>query len=357
MRNCVGAAPAAGVKSPQPIAASGGKETIFNVGCRLLSVLVAWSNSITMHCIIALENSIEAFSPDSAWHEELARRFPHHSFERVFTEEHLLAALPRADALVAWGFREQWYASTNSLRVIFTPAAGKEWVAHDPRGIVAVYHGSFHGALMAETLAAMVLYFSRRFDGLLENQRHHRWRREFLSTTRRLNGQRALIIGYGAIGRHCARLLRCLGMVVIGVRRGSRDRALDSDAHELAGPDRLDTLLPTADHLVLILPGGPDTDAMITRGRFARMSPSAYVYNLGRGNCYAEEDLVWALNQKKIAGAGLDVFAREPLADSSPLWDMPNVLISPHASAINADYMPLFLDQLTGWIDAFSWDE
>jgi phosphoglycerate dehydrogenase-like enzyme len=112
--------------------------------------------------------------------------------------------------------------------------------------------------------------------------------------------------------------------------------------------DKLEDELPDADHVVFVLPGGVETDGIFTARHFNAMKPGAYLYNLGRGNCYREADLLIALKNGPLAGAGLDVFTEEPLSSSSPLWDQPNVLITPHSSAISREYIDLFIEE---WLD------
>jgi phosphoglycerate dehydrogenase-like enzyme len=110
----------------------------------------------------------------------------------------------------------------------------------------------------------------------------------------------------------------------------------------------MNDLLPTADHVVLVLPGGQETDELFTSEHFDMMKPGSCLYNLGRGNCYREEDLVRALTNGTLAGAGLDVFREEPLPHSSPLWKLPNVLITPHSSAISSEYLDLYMEE---WVE------
>jgi len=100
--------------------------------------------------------------------------------------------------------------------------------------------------------------------------------------------------------------------------------------------------------VVIVLPGGAETDGIFTARHFNAMKPGAYLYNLGRGNCYSEEDLLDALKNGPLAGAGLDVFAEEPLPPTSPLWEQPNVLITPHSSGISREYIDLFIHE---WIE------
>jgi phosphoglycerate dehydrogenase-like enzyme len=101
-----------------------------------------------------------------------------------------------------------------------------------------------------------------------------------------------------------------------------------------------------ADHVACVLPGDTGTDSLLDAAAFARMKRSAYVYNLGRGNAIDAQALVSALNSGQIAGAFLDVVPEEPLPADSPLWDVPNLYLTPHASAIQAEYLDLYFEEL-----------
>jgi len=112
--------------------------------------------------------------------------------------------------------------------------------------------------------------------------------------------------------------------------------------------DRLEEELPSADHVVLLLPGDKETNGIFTDRHFNTMRPGAFLYNFGRGNCYQEADLLSALKHGHLGGAGLDVFDEEPLPPSSPLWEQQNVLITPHSSAISQEYIDLFIEE---WLE------
>jgi phosphoglycerate dehydrogenase-like enzyme len=197
---------------------------------------------------------------------------------------------------------------------------------------------------MAESLLGMMLFETRRFGVALEAQRVRRWDRAAFAETRRLAGQTALLIGYGEIAKHCAKLLEALGVRVHGLRR---DPSRGGDhAERLFGPDELLEAVAGADHIACILPGDTQTDALLGAAAFARMKPTACVYNLGRGNAIDVEALASALGRGAIASAFLDVLPEEPLPASSPLWSVPNLHLTPHASAINAEYLDFYFAEL-----------
>src|SRR5689334_25371925 len=127
-----------------------------------------------------------------------------------------MAELPDAGGALVWRFPASHYEHAPRLRFVGTPAAGRERLEPDPSGRVRAVHGSFHGKIMAESLLGMMLHFSRRFDLALADQRERRYRRDEYSNTRRLHGQTALVVGYGPLGRECARLLKAVGLRVLG---------------------------------------------------------------------------------------------------------------------------------------------
>lgn len=204
---------------------------------------------------------------------------------------------------------------------------------------------------IAQTAIAGVLWLARGFPAWSEAARRRSWQphRELPAD---LRGQTMVVIGMGAIGNEVARLARALGLRVLGVRRSPRR---DSDhADEVVSPARLDEALPAADWLVLACPLTAETRGMIDARRLALLPPGSRIVNVARGGLVDEPALVRALATGRLGGAYLDVFAEEPLPASSPLWDMPQVLVTPHdagASAGCADRVAaIFLDNLERWL-------
>lgn len=298
--------------------------------------------------LIFLQSTVNAFIVNDELVRSLAEKLDNLEILCVRSEAELMRELPGADAVVSWRFPAEWYAAAPKLKVIFTPAAGRDWVAQPPQpdSSIAIHHGTFHGKLMAESLLGMIIYFNRRMGDFLRSKKLHQWDRNQIGEHHSLSAQTILILGYGAIARKCAPILKAFGCRIIGMKRSFRHPEYDRDAHEIITAEQLANILPRADHVVALLPGDTGTDNMLTRRHFALMKASAFFYNLGRGNCVVETDLIDALRTNSIAGAGLDVFAREPLPPTSQLWDLPNVFIMPHASAISADYLSLYFKEL-----------
>ncbi len=184
---------------------------------------------------------------------------------------------------------------------------------------------------IAQTALTGMLMLSRGFPHWLKAQREHRWDPVRLQQSPRdLHGQTVLVVGMGGIGAAFARLAKALGMHVIGVRHSPRKP--DDPVDEMHAPDQLDVLLPRADWLMLACPLTTETRKMITAKRLALLPDGAHILNIARGEVIDEAAMIDALQSGRIAGAYLDVFEQEPLPGISPLWDMPNVLVTPHNS-------------------------
>jgi len=185
---------------------------------------------------------------------------------------------------------------------------------------------------IAQTALTGMLMLSRGFPHWLRAQREHRWDPVRLQVSPRdLKGQTALVYGMGAIGVEFARLAKALGVRVIGVRRSPRTSTDPVD--EMHTPDRLDALLPRTDWLMLACPLTAETRQLITAKRLSLLPKGAHILNIARGEVIDETALTAALQSGYLAGAYLDVFAEEPLPANSLLWDLPNVLVTPHNSS------------------------
>jgi phosphoglycerate dehydrogenase-like enzyme len=298
--------------------------------------------------LIHLQNSVDAFSLKPRHADRIREILPDARILIAESTRDFLEKLPEADCALVWSFKAEWYENAAKLKALFTPAAGHDWVAADPTGRVSTYYGKFHGRIMRESLLSMMLYFNRQVGKSLSDQRDKVWGHLGYNESVALFSQRVLIIGYGSLGQSMAELLKAFGAGVVGVRRNAGGFEGRRNVDRIVSFDRLDEELPHADHVIILLPGGTETECIITEKHFSRMKQGACLYNLGRGNCYREEDLLNALKNGPLAKAGLDVFAEEPLPPTSPLWEHPDVLITPHSSAISREYIDLFIQE---WIE------
>jgi phosphoglycerate dehydrogenase-like enzyme len=198
--------------------------------------------------------------------------------------------------------------------------------------VVVTTSSGVHAVPLAEFAILGLLAVAKDLPGLAAAQRTRSW-----PTVRRplreLRGQTLVLVGLGEIGREVARLGKALGMRTVGVRR--RHGAPPPFTDEVHGADRLPELAGRADAMVVSLPLTDETAGLLDRATIERLPPACIFVNVGRGGVVDEAALVDALRERRIAGAVLDVFATEPLPPGSPLWTLPNVLVSPHAAALS----------------------
>jgi len=205
-----------------------------------------------------------------------------------------------------------------------------------------------HARPLAEfCLMAMLMHYKSVFL-MLRNQQRKQWER-YAGTD--LEGRTLAIVGLGHIGTEVARMACDLGMVVIGTNATPPAPCVQ----RFFPPKQLHQMLPLADVLVLSVPHTPETEKMIGKAELALLKPGAYLINIARGAVVDEAALVEALRSKHLSGAALDVFDQEPLPESSPLWDMENVLVSPHSASTsdreNERLTDLFCDNLRRFLD------
>lgn len=282
-------------------------------------------------------------------HDDLVRLEQRFSRISLKVHEHhsdLLEAAATADFLLTWEFDEAWYPRFPNLKTIFTPAAGNDWVAADPTGRVELIQGTFHGRLLAESLLGAMLFMNRRMPEMIRSFQRREWDRNIQRNCRLLANQTVLIIGLGHIGSECARVLKSLGVRVIGVKRDPSRLPAALEGVEVRPATELEAVLPEADHVAVILPGNENTDRILDESRLRMCKPGACIYNFGRGNAVAGDDIVKASDH--IGGAFLDVVDQEPLGPDSPLWTLDNVMITPHSSCVYKEYKVAFVDEVIG---------
>jgi len=188
-----------------------------------------------------------------------------------------------------------------------------------------------HSTPLAEFCLLGLLALVKGLPRLLRDKEEKRWDHY---PVRELAGRTVLVVGLGNIGLEVARLARCLGMRTIGLKRRPKGDLPGVD--EVHSQEHLKELVPRADDVVVTLPLTPETEGLIDRETVALMKRESVFINVGRGGVVDEEALVEALKEQRILGAALDVFSEEPLPQESPLWELPNVLLSPHTAALSA---------------------
>ncbi|MFQ5698000.1 MAG: D-2-hydroxyacid dehydrogenase [Myxococcota bacterium] len=214
------------------------------------------------------------------------------------------------------------------------------------RGVLLTTSSGAAAVPIAQTVAMYLLMLSRDAPGWLANQAAHRWAPRNIED---LASQQLVIVGLGPIGLEVARLGAALRMRVLGLRRSPRG----DEPCEVWPMRRLGEALERADWLVLALPLTDDTRHLVDGAALARLKPGARLVNIGRGELVDEPALIEALRAGRVAGAALDVFETEPLPQESPLWSLPNVLVTPHSAGTHPGNLEraahLFLDNLARW--------
>ena len=258
--------------------------------------------------------------------------------------------LARADAVFGWAVTPKNFASARRLRWIHVSAAGVTpllFPALVESDVVLTNGRGLHSVAMAEHTLGVILAFARKLHLARDAQRERRWTQKDLWSQSPpfsfLAGGTLGLVGFGTVGRALAERARPLGLEVIAVRRHPAADPAPADAQW--GPERLGELLARADWLVLAPALTAETRGLIGAAELSRMKPSAVLVNLGRGGLVDEQALIEALRERRLAGAALDVFAEEPLPESSPLWEMPQVILTPHISGLGPRYWDRAVDQ------------
>ena len=257
--------------------------------------------------------------------------------------ESLEDRVAEADVLVISGL---WHngllARAKKLRFIQAIGAGTDQFpveALTRRGIRLASARSVNYRAVAEHAMALILALSRRLPEARDNQAKRVWRGMIGDLSRRedeLGGKALLVVGLGQIGGRLAQLAKAFDMRVLGLRRDpAAGRGAADTVHAMG---ELDLLLPEADFVVLACPLTKETENLVDAQALGRMKPSAHLVNVARGRVVDEAALVEALAARRIAGAGLDVTAEEPLAPNSPLWGMEHVLLTPHTAGETRRY-------------------
>jgi phosphoglycerate dehydrogenase-like enzyme len=259
----------------------------------------------------------------------------------------------KVEILIAFGIAvtDSLFAGMPRLKWVQSLATGVDHFLRSKtlaRDVILTSGRGIHGPAMRETVLHLMLSISHDSNGLVGDKASRRWDRRAWPL---LSGKTAVVIGTGVAGSAIGSSLQAMGMHVVGVSRTPRD-AVGFDA---VVPQReLAQVAAKADYIINVLPADAVNLKIIGSSVFARMKPSAYFINVGRGETVDEQALIAALKGRQIAGAGLDVFATEPLPGESPLWDLPNVFISPHIGGLFKEYqelaLPLIIRNMTAYL-------
>ncbi|MCA0755590.1 D-2-hydroxyacid dehydrogenase [Paenibacillus sp. N4] len=269
-------------------------------------------------------------------------------------KETLKAQLPYAEIIAGWNEQalELVTREETPLRWVQCWGAGVDQMPLETfarKEILLTNASGVHAFPVSESVLAMMLAFARRLHVTLRNQANGKWKSP--GSLREIHGKTAAVIGLGAIGEETARLAKAFGMNVLGVRRSGGESPYVDRMYDIG---RLMEVLGQSDYVIVTLPLTNETRHLFGQAQFRAMKPSAYFINIGRGGTTDTDALADALRNGDIAGAGLDVFEQEPLPAASPLWEMENVIVTPHISGLTINYeervMDIFMSNLQDYL-------
>lgn len=267
--------------------------------------------------------------------------------------------IPDADIIVGYGGMLNWaniLPQAKKCRWVHTLSAGVDRLTSQPDFVssetILTNSRGIHGIPMGEHCLGIILGFTRKLFHTYDNQKEHRWE----SGVRGLDeiaGKTAVVVGLGAVGVGIAAKLRAMDMKVVGVKQSVTPiPGID----KVYGTADLDEALAQGDVVIVTLPVTPETRDLFNLDRFKKMKSNTIFINVSRGETVVDVDLATALKEGIIAGASLDVFRTEPLPPDNPLWDVPNLIVTPHDAAISPMYLPrtieIFCENLRVFPDA-----
>ena len=290
--------------------------------------------------LVAAYSRLSLWTAPARFAERLRAEFPQLKIAQIDSGERLAQELANTTVLFGGSFGPEDLREARKLRWIHSPAAAvhdllfPELVNSD---VILTNAREVHGVVVAEQVMAMMFALARRIPESVRFQVKRTWGQAILSEDQRipqeLGGATVGLVGLGSIGRNLAQRASAMGMKVIAVREHA-DWLKPEHVHEVLPTSQLDKLLSRSDYVVLSPPVTPATRGLIGREQLARMKKSGYLINVGRGPLVDESALIEALRARRIAGAALDVFDQEPLPPESPLWDLENLLITPHTGGM-----------------------
>ncbi|WP_435180373.1 D-2-hydroxyacid dehydrogenase [Halorussus sp. AFM4] len=278
---------------------------------------------------IGIHESVSAVFPPEELRDELSESGP--AVAVVDDDE-----LDDCDAVVAFGhspaFLDSGVEWVHSIQAGYDAFPLDEFEA---AGVALTSSTGIHDTSVGEFAVGLMLTFARRLHTYVRQQEAHEWAHPEWDAPFTLQGERCCVVGLGTLGRGIAERADALGMEVVGVRRSGEPAPHTETVYT---PDDLHEAVAGARFVALAVPLTDETEGLFGAAEFAAMDDGAYLVNVARGPVVAEDELVAALREGEIAGAGLDVFEAEPLPEDSPLWDFEEVVVTPHRAAAERDY-------------------
>jgi phosphoglycerate dehydrogenase-like enzyme len=271
------------------------------------------------------------YHPDAKIYEGiLSKKLPKLKIQSATRPKEALDFAKKADIILAWQIPDGVLKQAKQLNWFSSIGAGNEDLVKNPHlpETVLLTKATVYGEMMVEYVFAYLLYFSRNVAKHMKDQRKRVW--DQMRPTR-LRGKVLGILGLGSVGKEIAKRGKQFGMKVIGVKRVPEPV---ENVDRVFGPDDLRSMIPLVDYLINVLPLTPETYHILGERELSLMKEGAFLFSIGRGKTIDEKDLKKVLQTKKIRAA-LDVFEKEPLSSKNELWNLKNVIITPHVSGIN----------------------
>ena len=288
------------------------------------------------------------YHSDAKIYEEILRRqLPRVEIHSAVRPKEALGDIEKVEIILSWRIPDDLLRRAKELRWFSSIAAGNEDLVRNPAlsESVVLTKASVYGEMMAEYVFAFLLQFSRSLPKYMEDQRQRIWRPR---RPDRLRGKRIGILGLGSVGKEIAKRSRQFGMVVLGVKRAPEPV---ENVDEVFGSWELERMMPLVDYLVDCLPLTPETHHLVGERELNFMKEGAILFNIGRGKTIDERALIRVLQKGRIR-AVLDTFEVEPLPPESELWDLRNVIITPHVSGTNIpeEICEEFVENYERWV-------
>jgi phosphoglycerate dehydrogenase-like enzyme len=260
----------------------------------------------------------------------ISRRLPQLKIHAAVRPKEALDFVKKAEIILSWEIPDDLLGRAKHLKWFASMAAGNERLIKNPHlpENVILTKATIYGEMMVEYVFAYLLYFGRNVDKHLKDQRKKVWDRV---RPQRLRDKVLGILGLGSVGREIAKKGKQFGMNVLGLKRIPEPV---ENVDQVFGPDEIEKMIPLVNYLINVLPLTPETYHILGEKEFGLLKEGAFLFNIGRGKTIDEKALEEVLRTKKIQ-AVLDVFEKEPLPSKSKLWDLKNVIITPHVSGIN----------------------
>jgi len=310
--------------------------------------------------VICVWHPFTEWRPKPILAEAIRKRWPEMRVVHLPNYDGLPEELPDTDIFVGYSLRAEQLKDGKKLKWIHSTAAGVAQLMYPElrnSGILVTNPSGIFSVPMAEHVIGLLLALARNFPDSVRQQDRARWSQQELwdkpQHLTELNGKVLLIVGYGSIGREVAKRAKALDMRVWGVTRSGK--ADTTHAEKIFATAQLEEALPDADYVLIAAPETAETKHLIGAAQLAKMKRAARLINVGRGSLLDEAALIHALESGALSGAALDVVQGEPLPGESPLWRAPNLMLTPHTSAVSDRLWEretaLLMELLERWFD------